>query len=77
MPTHSPLEGAVFDSEAIDALALAFEGICKDMRLPESASVAREVVAARVIDLAREGVLDPNALRERVLQEARALPVEL
>jgi len=68
---------AVFDPDATHALALAFDDICEAMNLPQTASEAREIVATRVIDLGREGVLDPRLLRERILQEARALRVTL
>jgi hypothetical protein len=33
----------------------------------------REVIAARIIDLARNGLVDATALRNRVLAEATAL----
>ena len=39
--------------------------------LPATATVAREVVATRVIDLAREGLIDPAHLKGRVLHEVR------
>ena len=66
---------AVFDPEEVYALAAAFEEICRAMNLPEAAMVPREVVAMRVIELAREGVLEPTLLRERVLDEVRAARV--
>ena len=70
---HPFIKDAVFDPEATHALATAFDDICRDMNLADTAGSAREIVAARVIDLAREGVVDPKILRERVLREARAL----
>ena len=70
---HPFIKDAVFDPEATHALAAAFDDICKHMNLPQTAREAREIVAARVIDLAREGVLDPHILCARVLHEARAL----
>jgi hypothetical protein len=65
------LRDAVFEPDDTQALAVAFDEICRAMNLPVSATVAREVVAIRVIDLAREGLLDPAILRNRVLYEAR------
>jgi hypothetical protein len=70
---HPYITAAVFDPEAKRALALAFDDICNHMNLAETATHARETVAMRIIDLARDGILDPNALRERVMHEARAL----
>ena len=70
---HSFIKDAVFEPDDTRALAIAFDGICKEMKLPDTAKDAREIVAMRIIDLAREGVLDPQVLCERVLHEARAL----
>jgi hypothetical protein len=68
---HSYHRDAVFEPDETQALAIAFDAICRVMDLPVSATVAREVVAIRVIDLAREGLLDPTVLSNRVLHEAR------
>jgi hypothetical protein len=65
------LRAAVFEPDEAQALAVAFEEICRAMDLPPSATVAREVVATRVIDLAREGLIDPALLTGRVLDEVR------
>jgi len=70
---HPSIENAVFEPDATRALAAAFEDICRDMNLPDTDADARRIVATRVIDLARDGVLDPKLLRERVMQEAQAL----
>jgi hypothetical protein len=69
---HPFIKDAVFDPEATHALAVAFDDICKEMKVPDTDSDARRVVAARVIDLARDGVLDPKLLRERVMHEVSA-----
>jgi hypothetical protein len=66
-------ENAVFDADATHALALAFDDICREMNLPDTANRARENVAIRVIGLAREGVLDPKLLRERVMAEVHGM----
>jgi hypothetical protein len=68
---HPFLRDAVFEPDEVHALALAFDGICHEMDLPVTATVAREVVAMRVIDLAREGLIDPTRLKDRVLHEVR------
>ena len=70
---HPYIKDAVFDPEATHALAIAFDDICTHMNLPDTDADARSIVATRVIDLARDGVLDPKVLRERVMQEAQAL----
>ena len=70
---HPFIKDAVFEPEATHALAIAFDDICKEMKLPDTANAARENVAVRVIDLAREGLLDPTLLRQRVMREVSAL----
>jgi hypothetical protein len=70
---HPFIKDAVFDPEATHALAVAFDDICQHMNLPQTAREAREIVAARVIDLAREGVLDPQVLLARIMGEVRAM----
>ena len=68
---HALHGDAVFEPDETHAIAVAFDEICREMKLPEAATVAREIIAMRVIDLAREGLLDPTILRNRVLREAR------
>src|SRR4051812_22004656 len=48
-PDRSPHRDAVFEPDERHAIALAFDEICREMKLPESATVAREIVAMRVI----------------------------
>jgi hypothetical protein len=70
---HPYIKDAVFDSDATHALAVAFDDICREMKLPNTAERARANVAMRVIDLGREGLLDPILLRERVMHEVSTL----
>ena len=63
---------AVFEPDETHAMALAFDEICRAMQLPEASTVPRELVAMRVIELAREGMLDPTLLKARVLHEVSA-----
>ena len=70
---HPYIKDAVFDCEATRALAIAFDDICRAMNLPREAESARANVAMRVIDLAREGLLDPKLLRARVMHEVSAM----
>lgn len=75
---HPFLRDAVFEPDEVRALAVAFDEICREMDLPAAATVAREVVATRVIDLAREGLIDPSRLKDRVLHEVHiALQVSM
>ena len=63
---------AAFSPEAIEAMSDALQGVCKALKI--NASDDRSVIATRIIDLARTGVIDGKALRDRVLLEA-ALPL--
>jgi hypothetical protein len=65
-----------FDSEATQAMCLAFDGICASLRVPLDSISDRRAIAARVIELARSGERDPvviygSILRERLPKVAR------
>jgi hypothetical protein len=62
---------AAFDHEAINAMSKALEEACNVLHINGQAK-EREIIATRIIDLAREGVIDPTALRDRVLSETKA-----
>jgi len=49
-------------------MAAAFEDVCKALEAV-GRSVAKDRIAAKVIDLAREGESDPAVLREMALSE--------
>lgn len=67
-------DDVVFDPEATRALALAFDQVCAALDVPPMADRDRQVIAARIVDLGREGILDPQVLRDRVLREAGDAP---
>ncbi len=73
MPIRAYLENvAAFDPEAINVMSQAFESACAALRIAPTQTRERTIIATRVIDLARNGVIDAQALRDRVLLEARA-----
>jgi hypothetical protein len=59
----------VFDPKDITAMSMALDDICKELSLRDDGS-AREVIAVRIIDLAKTGERSPTRLRDRVLHEA-------
>ena len=63
------VKDGVFDNEDITAMSTALDDVCKLLNLQDDNS-AREVIAIRIIDLARAGERSPARLRDRVLQEA-------
>jgi hypothetical protein len=73
MPIRRYLEDqASFEPEAIATMSDALEEACKALHINGEIK-EREAIAARIIDLARTGVLDAKALSRRVVAEARAL----
>ena len=61
-----------FDPEAIDAMSKALEEACKALRI-DGEIKDREVVATRITDLARQGILDWQTLSARVVEAMRSL----
>jgi hypothetical protein len=62
------LQGAVFEQKDITAMSMALDDVCKTLDL-RGGSLAREVIAERIIALARNGERSPTLLRDRILQE--------
>jgi hypothetical protein len=67
------LQEDAFGPDALRAMSTAVEGVCRKLKVDHDQG-AREVVAVRIIDLARRGECDPERLRDRVLREASATP---
>ena len=59
----------VFDQKDIAAMSTALDDVCKMLNLRDDSS-AREVIAIRIVDLARAGERGPTRLRDRILHEA-------
>ena len=66
---HIPDQTA-FDPVAIEAMAKALEEACAALHIFAGDEAGRSVIATRVVDLARNGVIEADALRDRVLAEA-------
>ncbi len=56
-----------FDAEATEAMGRAFESVCH-----MKPNVSRELIANRIIQLARAGEHDPTELAAQVLNELKA-----
>ena len=59
-----------FGPAAIEAMSKAFEEACIALQVFAGDEKGREIIATRIIDLARNGLIDPTALRDRVIAEA-------
>lgn len=58
-----------FDPKDITAMSMALDDVCTALNLRDDSS-AREVIAVRIIELAKSGERSPTRLRDRVLHEA-------
>jgi hypothetical protein len=58
-----------FGPAAIEVMSKAFEEACNALQVSDEKG--REIIATRIIDLARGGVIDAAALRDRIVAEAR------
>ena len=61
---------SVFEPETTQAMATAFDEVCRARNLSDGAISEREAVASKIIDLARRGERNSLHLIERVLREA-------
>ena len=72
MPIRKHLtDKTAFGLAAIEAMSKAFEEACNALQVFAGDEKGREIIATRIIDLARGGVIDATALRDRVIAEAR------
>jgi len=61
----------VFEPDALRSMSQAFDEVCNALQVFAGDEHGRQVVAVRLIELARAGVTDARTLRERILREAR------
>jgi hypothetical protein len=74
MPITIFLDGYKPDPETIRVMGVAFEMVRAALRLNDRNDVAVEIIAKRIIDLAKEGERNPDLLCERALRDLRASP---
>jgi hypothetical protein len=73
MPIRSHLDDhSAFEPREIEAMSRALEETCKALHI-DGRTEDRETIAARIVDLARNGIVDADALRERVISEIKAV----
>jgi hypothetical protein len=59
-----------FDPQDVDAMSAALDAVCKFLSIREN-TTARELLALRIIDIARRGERSAAALEQRLLSETR------
>ena len=74
MPIRPHLNGQKFDPETIRVMGIAFEMALIALRLADRGDLANEIIAQKIMELAKAGERDPERLCEGVLQEFRRPP---
>src|SRR5689334_21128212 len=69
IPLHLREQKNAFEPAAVDAMAAALELACSELRVFAGDLRTLEIFAMRIIDLARNGFIDPAALCDRVVEE--------
>jgi hypothetical protein len=69
MPITQFLDNSSFDPETRRVVAVAFEMAHVALGLAERSDLANEMIAKRIIELAKTGELNPDLLCEAVLKE--------
>ena len=67
----------VFEPEAAQVMSHVFDDVCAFLRIPHSADRARELIAKRIIEIARQGEPEAKCLRDRALRDFPALLARL
>jgi hypothetical protein len=75
MPIRPHLDGHKFDPETIRVMGLAFEMALIALRLADRDDLANEVVAQKIIALAKAGERDPERLCDGVMKEFGQRPL--
>jgi hypothetical protein len=65
-------DAAAFEPEAIEVMGAALCDVCDALDVRAADEHGREVIAIRIIELAKLGLHDVDALRDRILREARS-----
>jgi hypothetical protein len=76
MPITIFLDGYKPDPETIRVMGVAFEMVRVALRLNDRNDLPVEIIANRIIELAKEGERNPDLLCERALRDLCAPPPE-
>jgi hypothetical protein len=63
-----PASSDCFDDSAILAMGIAFDRACTALRTFGTATTVREIIAARILEVAAQGVRNPEELFEQALK---------
>lgn len=71
MAIYRLLQNSSFDPEAVKVMTTAYEAARERLGLIDRSDPLTELVASRIIEIARTGVRDPDRLCEQVLRSIR------
>jgi hypothetical protein len=71
MPITEFLDGFKFDPEARRVMGVAYEMARAALKFDNRTYAADEIIAGRIIELAKTGVVDPDQLCEQALNDLR------
>jgi hypothetical protein len=67
-PDLSYFQGVFFGPDAVRAMGAAFDKTCQSLHDAGQPDVVKEVIAKRIISLARDGERDPDRLCDETLK---------
>ncbi len=62
----------VFFPRDIQGMSAAFDQVCLALGVQDDDDTSMQIIAERIVELARRGERNPSRLRSRVLREARS-----
>jgi hypothetical protein len=74
MPARKRMEDQIFEPDLIEAIRLAFQRACEALQLQDTSDAFTEIVATRIIELAKAGEVDPDRLCSDVLAQLGTPP---
>jgi len=77
MPITRLLQDTAFGPDEIAVLVAAYEDALRALSLVNRSDLATEMVAKRIIELAKQGERDPVRLRERAMEAVSSPPPSL
>jgi hypothetical protein len=61
------------EAELADSMTAAFRTVCRSVGVTKTGHYATEIVATKIVELAKDGVDDPDELSRRVLRDLNLL----
>jgi hypothetical protein len=61
------------DAQLADTMTAAFRTVCRSIGATKTGPYATEIVATKIVELAKYGIDDPNELSRRVLNDLKLL----